>query len=1308
MYENHFGFRCLPFEDRADAQFFFATPEREETLAAMEYEAHFGLGILVVQADAGMGKTLLVRTLACRLDAGDRPVILQWQAGTERSLIRECCKGFGVSIPSSGGDDRAVARLSRHLTRTRKSGHQSVLVVDQAENLSSANLVELSLLAEIEDGKGRLLPIILVGQSGLVALVQGSNDETLKQYVREVRQLRALDPSQCAAYIEHRLAVAGVAEGGLFTPDAMKAIHRASGGIPRLINRLGHSALVAAYGAGRARVESEMIVEVAGGRAAVERSAPVSEIGLRTTEQVAGGWGGMAGANSGEARPPVSVATQPSTTGMSYEKGEKPPANAYGGGAEQPTVFGDADEFYERLAQTVSRSERATASTEVALAKAGAVDQHLEGLLGRAEAVVAVLGGRVQEGEGFADHIKRRLDEIASETERRVEAMESRALRTGTVASDVEDQIQRIEEACVRAEGIERRLSDQAAQIADKADDVQQHVATISQAVSGSQEAQLSMERMIARASAITGSAEEKIAAIRGSLTSVIADAESESVKAQQRLASVRSKLAATVEKAQTVEQELGDRALERCQRKVEAKLDALEKERSVRLENLLEQYRRERDSLENAEQQRLASFSTEIDARLEQTIDGARDRVVGLIENLTGRIDQLKNSVDEVEKKETKVSAVSGEVGRAIRVAETTVNVLTDRVNDLQGKLGGASSVVDKLAETASTITDSLAESTSRGKTLVNQTREACGDLEVVFEKVGTALIQTGRACEQADAARIKAAECEKIVARFDNDTEKGRAIAERLETLVPTCQTAAEELANATCDATNTTERLVNHTHDASATAEQLQRGVEQGQEAIDRITAAAITAEQAVESVQSTSSNLQGRHESAAQLVSELDSLNATARRLHEALQGVVGHADEKTGKLSSQNAAASKVLKQLSDANIDIHGTLKRAVETQRKIEALTKDVWSLTTKSEGCVKVLTNKTEAAERITAKLSAATEKVQPLVSDLNSHVTKAVEVEQRIASKTTKAGEIVKRIDGITDLLKQANELNESVGKTVSDAKTVGAELTATMEQILPQYQQMQEVCATAQGMIETSTQLKSESEMTVERFIENLQASQQVIEEVESQAESLSHQMQKAEKDRNRIEQRIETLMVQPKKILEQAQSQSAQLERVCSAVRKVFANLSKTSLEAKERTGELRSVEQQATRRLEQLVAETNATTQVLNQWVQEAINAQTRLQIAVERVPSIEDTQTGDRLRRLSTSGKPVMRLANPSAEQVAPAAEPTELETATLIKTANEKKSNVISNEGKQPTSTRAAEIARMIDEAKKTQAVG
>ena len=106
MYGNSFGLRCLPFEDRADARFFYATTACERILSAMEQEAPHDHGITLVWGEAGTGKTILTRALVLRFHSSDHVLVLTAPEHGGLNLPREVCKGFGATLPSSEGRRR--------------------------------------------------------------------------------------------------------------------------------------------------------------------------------------------------------------------------------------------------------------------------------------------------------------------------------------------------------------------------------------------------------------------------------------------------------------------------------------------------------------------------------------------------------------------------------------------------------------------------------------------------------------------------------------------------------------------------------------------------------------------------------------------------------------------------------------------------------------------------------------------------------------------------------------------------------------------------------------------------------------------------------------------------------------------------------------------------------------------------------------------------------------------------------------------------------------------------------------------------
>ena len=290
MYCDFFGLRCNPFEDRTGAQFFYATPERKKILAAVENASHCGEEIALVLGEAGVGKTLLIRALLLQSHSTDHVVVLTRPADGEMDLIRETCKRFGATLPSSYSSPRGLAALRRHLRHTAKVGHRSILVIDQAENLTVGNLSELATLTDLQHKGDRLLTVILVGQPRFRVLLEKPESAGIRRRLPDAWTLPALSLDETVAYIEYRLRIAGAGETDLFDREAVAMIQQASKGIPRLINQMCDTAMMVAYGAGETRVGRDIAAEVTeGSSTSVERSVGAREIGVGSAREVARG-----------------------------------------------------------------------------------------------------------------------------------------------------------------------------------------------------------------------------------------------------------------------------------------------------------------------------------------------------------------------------------------------------------------------------------------------------------------------------------------------------------------------------------------------------------------------------------------------------------------------------------------------------------------------------------------------------------------------------------------------------------------------------------------------------------------------------------------------------------------------------------------------------------------------------------------------------------------------------------------------------------------------------------------------------------
>ncbi len=263
MYAAHFGLREPPFAITPDPAYVYLSRHHREALAHLLYGTGENGGFVQLTGEVGTGKTTLVRALLEQgLTQVDIALCLNPRLTVEE-LLATICDELGIAYPRASHSLKTlVDALNEHLLRTHAAGRRTVLIVDEAQNLSREVLEQVRLLTNLETAKHKLLRIILVGQPELRALLARPDLRQLTQRITARYHLSPLDPEETAAYIGHRLRVAG-GSGSLFTPGALRAVHRRSGGIPRLINIVCDRALLGAYGQGARQVDARRVRQAA-------------------------------------------------------------------------------------------------------------------------------------------------------------------------------------------------------------------------------------------------------------------------------------------------------------------------------------------------------------------------------------------------------------------------------------------------------------------------------------------------------------------------------------------------------------------------------------------------------------------------------------------------------------------------------------------------------------------------------------------------------------------------------------------------------------------------------------------------------------------------------------------------------------------------------------------------------------------------------------------------------------------------------------------------------------------------------------
>jgi general secretion pathway protein A len=266
LYAGYFGLRSEPFSIAPDPRFLFMSERHREALAHLLYGVRGGGGVVLLTGEIGAGKTTVCR---CFLEQIPRDVNVAYVLNprqTVHELLETVCEEFHISLPPrrlrSGLKD-LIDALNHFLLQTHAIGRSSVLIIDEAQNLSGDVLEQLRLLTNLETADRKLLQIVLIGQPELVAILESPRLEQLSQRVIARYHLRTLSAPETASYVKHRLVVSGIGAAQPFSDAVLRMVHDISRGVPRRINLLCDRALLGAYAKGKSAVTSDILEKAA-------------------------------------------------------------------------------------------------------------------------------------------------------------------------------------------------------------------------------------------------------------------------------------------------------------------------------------------------------------------------------------------------------------------------------------------------------------------------------------------------------------------------------------------------------------------------------------------------------------------------------------------------------------------------------------------------------------------------------------------------------------------------------------------------------------------------------------------------------------------------------------------------------------------------------------------------------------------------------------------------------------------------------------------------------------------------------------
>ena len=265
MYTHHFQLEELPFSISPDPRYFFMSPRHREALDYLISGVRESGGFVLLTGEVGTGKTTLLRCLLSQLPENVDSVLIFNPRVNEVELLATICDELRIDYPADTTSLKAlVDALTEYLLAAHAKDRRTVLIIDEAQNLSVEVLEQIRLLTNLETTQTKLLQVILVGQPELNRILQRKQLRQFTQRITSRCHLKSLSAAgMTAAYVYHRISVSGGDATKLFSRAVIRKIHRLSGGIPRLINLLCHRALQNAYIGNHRRVNAAILRKAA-------------------------------------------------------------------------------------------------------------------------------------------------------------------------------------------------------------------------------------------------------------------------------------------------------------------------------------------------------------------------------------------------------------------------------------------------------------------------------------------------------------------------------------------------------------------------------------------------------------------------------------------------------------------------------------------------------------------------------------------------------------------------------------------------------------------------------------------------------------------------------------------------------------------------------------------------------------------------------------------------------------------------------------------------------------------------------------
>src|SRR5688572_13930142 len=260
MYERYFQLRERPFALSPDPEYLYPSRVHQEALSYLRYGIEGHAGFVVITGEIGSGKTTMLQSLLGRLDRNTTVARIVNTMLDARELLEAILLDFGMD-PTGLSKPVLLHRLAQFLVQQRQANRLTLLVIDEAQNLSLPALEEIRMLSNLETEKSKLIQIIMIGQPELREKLALPQLEQLRQRITVSYHLQPLDAGETHNYINHRLKRAAVGAPVTFPREVTDLVHSRSRGVPRIINVIADATLLFAYGIDRRDIDVSTTAE---------------------------------------------------------------------------------------------------------------------------------------------------------------------------------------------------------------------------------------------------------------------------------------------------------------------------------------------------------------------------------------------------------------------------------------------------------------------------------------------------------------------------------------------------------------------------------------------------------------------------------------------------------------------------------------------------------------------------------------------------------------------------------------------------------------------------------------------------------------------------------------------------------------------------------------------------------------------------------------------------------------------------------------------------------------------------------------